>query len=118
MQDANFCIVCLGKDTHPINGSLNTGGRSSCSVLKNIKIALSTAGMCALSRRSLIMPSVQASVSAVFNVVVRSPDLAALRKQIFTRFVEAGGDGSRFSPVNIFAPHITLVSSGTNSPIC
>jgi hypothetical protein len=46
---------------------------------------------------------------AVFNIVVRSPDLAAFRAMVFERYVAAGGDGSRFSPVKIFAPHITVV---------
>ncbi|EIE18539.1 hypothetical protein COCSUDRAFT_68254 [Coccomyxa subellipsoidea C-169] len=71
---ARFCVVCLGRDTLPVNGTLNT----------------------------------------VFNVVVRSPDLAAVRTQIFEAYVKAGGDGSRFSPVNIFAPHITLGFRATN----
>lgn len=40
--------------------------------------------------------------------------LQAVRTQIFEAYVKAGGDGSRFSPVNIFAPHITLGFRATN----
>lgn len=37
-----------------------------------------------------------------------------VRRQIFNAYINAGGDGSRFSYSNIFAPHITMAFRTTN----
>lgn len=42
------------------------------------------------------------------------PSQQAVRSKIFDAYVKAGGDGSRFSPTNIFAPHITVAFRTTN----
>jgi hypothetical protein len=36
------------------------------------------------------------------------------RTKVFDAFVSAGGDGSRFSSTNIFAPHITIAFTSSN----
>ena len=106
-------MVGLGKDTKVINGSLNTGElllahRISCSCLLNSSPRSSHCILPSIVGRQH-RESLCCAWLAVFNIVVRSPDLAAFRRMVFERYVIAGGDGSRFSPVNIFAPHITVV---------
>jgi len=50
---------------------------------------------------------INGTLEQTYYVVVRSEDLLRIRKAIFTRFVERGGEPSLFDPLHVY-PHITV----------